>query len=323
MSILQKLGTAIKMRFGQSKEPTLDKTELLNRIEALLQTATVVKETLNKSEVAEMLAILHQTGVKTLSSDIVQLQKIYRGYFEELSPRNQQAERDRVFSTAALAVDEIDRDLIKLREHFAELFDGVDQAEIAVGAMTVTMAAVIGWLNQVDQYFSWLTYFIGNLGTTSRVPPYQLQYVEQHLAAFVAMTDRLVDRPTSQSILTMLETVRRSGADVRLETDGHTVDSYAADSHYSQAFLQTLNGFTIRNPIMMIGSQINVRRQIAYDRDKAQREWLASRVGFLTLKAHGLDPESPEAKKLQAVIERYAELVAKYDHQLGVRGDGY
>ena len=69
----------------------------------------------------------------------------------------------------------------------------------------------------------------------------------------------------------------------------------------------------------MIGNLLNTFRMSRYERMKDLREWLITKLSLLTLEGENLDPDSPEAKKLQAIIVRYMERVAAYDKKLGDR----
>lgn len=321
MSVLQKIGTIVKSLLGKPNSVDLDKTEIINNIETILMTAVSLKDALNKQGVTDSLAMLHQSGVKYLEADVKHLQSIYNVYFQKLPSKWQQAERDVVFSAYRAAVGVLETNLTLLRENFGTVFNGVDSSEITLSEMRVTTVAALGWLENVETYFNWMVYFIGNVVSNGeRVPPYQMIWIQDHVVQIADYTKELLLQSRNETVLTMLEDSRKKGSDLHVEVDGKTIDTYASDSHYSPEMLQAMHGF--RMPSRIVGTIINNHRIKRWENMKAKREWLASKVGYLTLQANGLDPESPEAIRLKNITTKYAELVAQLDKQLLADSDG-
>lgn len=323
MAVFEKLGRMIKTLLGESKTAAVDKPEILVTIETLQKNTAALKDALGRPAVTSALSVLHLKGVKNLSPDVVGMQKIYQVYFQDMPAMLQQREREMVFSASLLAIDRIDLDLTLIRENFSTLFGGVDTAELQVEDLTISTAAVLGWMGHLDAYLSWFLYFIGSLDASGqRVPPYQIKFLQAHVAAVARTTSTIATRPVSSTLLSAIAAIKKDGSDLPLITDGTTLEEYADDRLYPAAINEAVSGFWHLSPTLIVGNQINVLRQSAYDRNKARRDWLASKIGYLTLRAQGLDANDPEAKRLAQIVQRYAELVAGYDRKLGVGQDG-
>ncbi len=319
MSVLQRIGNMFKTQSSTNDKSVLDKIELLNQIDTLSKLAASVLDALQKPGVIKSLIKVQTTGVQNQSDSLKQLQAIYKTYFQKLSAHYQQAERNTVFSVMVDAIEQIIVVLHQLTVQFDTLFDGIEDSSIKLTDITISMAAIVGWLNLVNNYFSWIIYFVCNLNSTERMPPYQMIFLTNNVDMISTYTVFMANRISpSTNFLSMLENIRKEGIDLHLTTNGQTIDAYASDKEYTSEILDSLDAFGFRNPVIIIGNHINQFRLWWIDSNKAKREWLASRVGYLTLQAQGLDPNSPEAIRLQNIIRRYGDMVASYDKKLGV-----
>lgn len=318
MSIFQKLGNIVKALVGTNNSATVDKLEVLNNIESLLQMSHSVLTTLTDSNVITLLQTVQDRGLKNIPPATKTMQAIYQKYFQNLSAKDQHAERLTVFSTIVLATTMIEKELTALRDNFSVMFGGVETAELRVDSLTITSAAALGWLANLNTYFSWITYFIGNIGSNTTTPPYQLILLDKQVEAIARYTSMVAAKPNDVTIVSLAEAIRKSGADLPLIVDGSTIDNYASEQHYASEITTALNGFTIRNPALLVGNWVNVYRERTYTREKLQRDWLASRIGYLTLLAQNADPESAEFKRLTKITQNYAEMIAQLDKKLGI-----
>lgn len=183
-----------------------------------------------------------------------------------------------------------------------------------------------GYIQALSDFAEWVYYLLrlsdeyradgSRANADNKIAPNYVRHkLEDLLPRVVALAEEVFRRPGRGDFVALLDKMVHSGRDLRLQSDGHTIADYANERSYDKAELN-YGELGILNPFSMWGTAAILRRRAYYQRNKAIRDWLATKAARFTLDAAQADPSSPEYARLTKIGQNYADLVAQYDKEL-------
>ena len=243
----------------------------------------------------------------------------YKDYVKGLPGREQSLEVKQPFSTILLTLESIGGNINQIEDNFHSLFVATNNNAPEVTLRSSSLI-VIGYLEKVDNLTTWL----GNLAehltaeTGDMIPPFRTkELLGGAVEAGEFSTFNLYKWNFKQEpLLNEIKEMQRKGSDLTIQADNGTwIDEFAHDNQFS-SMEQTLMTASLKSPIMMAITWGIVRTQDKINLLSSRKDWLTSKIILEQSRLRGLNPESPEYKRLKKATDHYSNLVSKYEQKI-------
>lgn len=150
------------------------------------------------------------------------------------------------------------------------------------------------------------------------IPKYRLAYMDKYLDFVAEAVSAERQRPTD--LVRSLNEMMKKHADVPVnQIDPFTIGTIISLSIVaigSIVAIWKLISFTVEYMLFFLPEKFAAHAIVKYDKIKATREWVATRIALLKLDMAKMDPSSPEYTKLAHIVAAYEEKITDYDQQL-------
>ncbi len=298
----------------------IDKIDVLNSVEELIDTLHALRDAMMDSRVQTKLRDIARNPKPATAYDKM-VKDAYEIYFKALPSSVQMVERRDAFGSLLSAINTGLDDLSQIKESYPDLFGGTQSSDMQATDLKMSAVVTLGYLESLMDLTSWTVYLL-NTSLSSvdpaspQVPPYQTTLLKTDADAVAQTVAEIFNRMGNETFLSAIESLRRRGRDVYIETDGHTIDQYADDRDYNTVELNRAQRF-MRSGALMIGQAYIQYRQSRYEKLKTMRGWLATKVGLLNLQLSGhADKNSAEYHRLEKVVQNYSNQMSLYDKKI-------
>lgn len=139
--------------------------------------------------------------------------------------------------------------------------------------------------------------------------------IQESLPIATHLIAEVLSRGTQSKFLNRLNKISSSHRDVKLKTDGIDITMYAEDGNYDQVELDYTQMGLI-NPLLFVGKWYGAWQHDNYERDKDTRDWIQMRIAYLEQKKAGMDPNGPEAMKIEDILKKYLDKISHLDAKI-------
>ena len=331
MGVLNDIGEAIRKLLKSNKVKPIKKTEIVNMIEN------------NQIGLAQLMDFFDNNGdlCTSIKNDIFTMPgsnpvaSHYHKYIAAINNVAKRAESNKFLGSIHTVVERAAKDHVLMLDKFKSLFDdGTDQTEITPEQIRISHTAYLGYLSSINTLIMYTTYMISIINDTTRIPGYRIKYIEDNLNTVVQLVNTITLRGNSQNIITDVQEITKGGNTLvyndEVSTEVFAEAALAAvtfiSSHWGTiTALGTLVYIAVvgpRNIILWFGESWAEWNRAVYERNKALREWMITKVALLRMQAEGMDTSSPEYIKLQQILTKYSEIIANYDKKIAEYENG-
>lgn len=300
------------------KNKSVDRYNILSPLLATGDYITSTKEAFTLLRTSPYVAVL--TGRdKTTNKNVEKAVFAYKDYVKNLSSQEQTLEKAQPFASILLALESIAGNITAIEDNFQNLFGSVS-TEAPETSLRSSSLVVIGYLEQANAFATWLGSLIEHMSAEvgDMIPPFhskELLTKAAIMADFAVFNLHKWNYKTG-GLLNDLKDMQRKGSDLTLQTkDGDWIDQFAHDSQFTP-MEQELMTASMRSPIMIALTWSHVRLQDKIELLTSQKDWLTSKIILEQSKLRGMDPESPEYKRLKKATDRYSSMVSKYEQKI-------
>jgi len=255
---------------------------------------------------------------KTDNLHVLKAVEAYRDYVKALPPHEQSEEKVEPFSTILSALSSISGNISQIEDNFQGLFGDVAEAK-PESTLRSSSLVVIGYLEEADSYATWLANLTEHMTADhdDMIPPFRTKELTNRasdMAQFAAMN---LNKWSHQhgSFLAEVKSMQVKGSDVAIQSGEMWIDQFAHDNQFSSVE-QNLISASLRSPIMMAMTRGHVKTQEKIDLLTSRKDWVTTKIVLEQSKLRGMNPESPEYRKLKKVNDNYANLVSKLEQKI-------
>lgn len=242
----------------------------------------------------------------------------YKLYLHGLPAHDQAMERQVPLSTVLLALETISGNIELIEDHFNELFgalvSGSGEASIRSSSLVT-----IGYLETADAFTVWLGRFAAHLvfEDDATVSPFWTKEMLVNAQAMGEFVGNNLNKwsPRYKGLLEEIKAMQRKGSDVSIKTGEQYMDEFVHDNQFTNAE-QVLMTASLRSPIMWLIDNRLAAHQQKLELLTTRKDWLISKIALEEARIHGMDPSSPDYKRLQKATDHYASLISKYEQKI-------
>lgn len=243
----------------------------------------------------------------------------YHSYLKLLPNPERNSEVVHPLWTIVETLDTAGHNLTHVEDDFQNLFGNVNPEAPAQGVKSSSLVAS-GYVEEADQFCSWVSNFAEHLTADpgEMIPPFRSRELKNGIADAAAFVTLNLNKwnGNKQGLGNEILQMQKKGIDLPIQTsDGQWIDSYGNDNQWS-ADEQTMMTKGMRSVILMGINGYHVRTQAKIDLLTTRKEWLTAKIIQEQAKLRGMDPNSPEYKKLAKITAKYAAMVSKYEQQI-------
>lgn len=182
--------------------------------------------------------------------------------------------------------------------------------------------ALLGLLRQSELYGTYMTYLWTQIVSTAidpttLIPKYRSEYLLKNQATFVNITNLVSDKDGRYSFLAEMDNVKKKNANLLLYANNQTFDVFANISAYNASMMSYMtSGIAALNVFAWVGEMVDNYNHSRYLKNKNLKEWMESHSAILRLELASVDKNSPEYRKLEAVIAAYDDKITDYDRKI-------
>lgn len=306
-SVFSAIGAAFKKLIGTDADP-VDKVDLMGKYDLLHGTVLKLRDAYGCAPIRTYL-------VEAARADGTPFKKIYEQYLRGANSTVNSMERNGPLSSIHAALTILERDCTEIQQKLTT-FGSADSSSIDVASLRISDAAVLGYYDRGILLCRWAATML-NIAVNSvariAIPPYQPDWCLSNTAPVESFVMSVVNR--GGSFMAAIESMRRAGHDVALQTNGVTLDQYVRDSDYNNVINTAMSGF-IPSPFMFIGKRRIEKERAQIEELKATRNWLTAKIGLMTLDQARSDPNSAEYARQQKILSNYQRDLADADKEL-------
>jgi hypothetical protein len=310
MDALRKIGKLISDAFSSgSEKKSIEKEAILSLI-GNSQMAVDAVLAINKAGIFSAYSNTFRTALSSPG-----FKTAYEAYSRALGYR----EPDGVLSSVYEAMLVASKDLEEIQEKFKWLFDsGTNEVDIDLDQIRVSHAATLGYIHNINVAAEWYCYMVSMVNTPrdlEKVPGYRPVFVVDNVDT-VATLVKYIRVRGKKTFLGDMQAMSEKQHDVFLISNGKTFDTYTHEKDYSHNILPMFGGFTILTPFLWATDLYFTIGRMYYDRNKALRQWMLTKVSIIQMDLNKVDPESPEYVRLIKVLDSYSAMITTYDRKI-------
>lgn len=302
------IGTAIKRLVGSESDP-IDKLDVVGKFELLESTLQNLSAAYKREDVNAAF-----TGALTSPTNN-DFKAVYASYLRISGSQAVAMERQAPMSSIGKALDKVVADCADILSKMST-FGAADSSTTEVTSLKLSDAALLGFYDQAFTLSRWASFMLNiatNVGTDTKTPPFMLAWCVTNASRVESFVRATLNR--SATFMGALDTLRRSGKDVALQTDGVTLDQYARDSDYDNVISTAVAGF-IPSPFMMVGKYRIEKERAQIESLKASKNWLIAKLGLMAIDMAKIDHDSPEYRRQEKILANYQLSLATTDKEL-------
>lgn len=306
--IFSTIGSAIKRLVGSDSDP-IDKLDVVGKFELLVSTLQNLSAAYKRADVNE--AFTSALAGPTNND----FKSIYGAYLKICGSQAAAMERQAPLRSVSAALDKVVTDCTDILSKMGT-FGTVDSSTTEVTQLKLSDAALLGFYDQAFTLTRWASFMINiatNVTASIKTPPFMLAWCVTNVSRVESFVRATLGR--SASFMGALDTLKRSGKDVALQTDGVTLDQYARDADYDNVINTAVSGF-IPSPFMMVGKYRIAKERAQIESLKASKDWLIAKLGLMTIDMAKIDHDSPEYRRQEKILANYQLLLANTDKEL-------
>jgi hypothetical protein len=212
---------------------------------------------------------------------------------------------------------------IKIQEDILKNIDKIMvEKELTIMNTRLGFVSLLGILRQSETYGCYFSYLLDQIFTISNkkgsdIPGYRSKYLVVNKELFIDITNTICDKKGTYSFLNEMDDLKRKNANLLLYANGNTVDMFAKSSNYTSSVLSYLkSGLYALNIFLWVGEIVDDYKHNRYLKNKHIKEWLESHVANLRYDLADKDPDSPEALKLQKIIDAHDSKIVEFDRKI-------
>ena len=304
--------------FKGSSHGQLDKYGILSPLMSAQEYAEATKKLLGVVSTNDgYMAKLAPKFVATSTVD-VQTQVAYRSYLKGLANRDIDIEKHTPLASMVLGVTNVAANLSLVESKFNTLFgdgnDKIDEADIKL-----SLLIIVGYIQKATEYCAWIGQFVAHLSYdgNASLTPFETISLAKDAERFGDFTsfNLSVWNPHHGGILNTISTMQKRGVDVAIKAGGAWIDTFVHDGQFSSGE-QDLMTSSLRNPILIILDASNRATQSRINLLTSRKDWLVAKTVLESDRLRGLDPQSAEYIRLSKIVDKYADLVSKYEQKI-------
>lgn len=300
------------------KDKPIDKFNILSPLLATGEYITAAKDAFllfKSSSYGDVLA----GKIKPANKNVERAVVAYKDYVSSLAGHDRNLERAQPFSTILLSLESISGNLTAIEDNFQTLFGSLskDGADVPMRASSLV---VIGYLEQSNAFAMWLSGLVEHMTAEQddMIPPFRTKELvskASDMGEFASFNLNKWNFKT-KGFLSEITEMQHKGADLTLQAeDGEWIDQYAHNNQFTPVE-QELMTASLRSPIMMLITWNHVRLQDKIDLLSSRKDWLTSKVILEQSRMRGMDPNSPEYKRLKTATDKYSAIASKYEQKI-------
>ena len=257
--------------------------------------------------------------IKPVNASVEKAVMAYKDYVKGLPSHEQSLEKAQPFSTLILALESISGNIHQIEDHFQELFGSIKLEEPNTNLRSSSLV-VIGYLEKADLFSTWLSLLIEHMTaeTGDLIPPFRTKELMDKTPESAEFATLNLHRWNYklEPLLKEIKEMQHKGSDLALMAEGGSwIDDFAHDSQFTPTE-QDLMTASLRSPMMMFVTGGFVLIQDRIELLSTRKDWLTSKLILEQSKLRGMDPDSPEYKRLKKATEHYSNLVSKYEQKI-------
>jgi orotate phosphoribosyltransferase-like protein len=207
----------------------------------------------------------------------------------------------------------------KVQQNFGKIFDS---NEVRIHNITLSQFAVFGMIEQATIFSNFASYLLDMVsndltehdGTRelNNVPQYKVVYVNEHRDLVYELALNL--KTGYVNYLNSIAKIVNSSSNVKMVGSTGTVNvgMIDPDEHMNNFFLRK----ALFNPFFFLGESWVILKNLRFQKNVREKEYLESHVALLKLEMDGMSPDSPEYQHHVKVINAYNEMIAKLDKRI-------
>jgi hypothetical protein len=207
----------------------------------------------------------------------------------------------------------------ELRENMGEYFFN---EKVNLFNLQLSHVIILGLLYQSEQLCTYTEYMYTLLVQSAAkqsksYPRYRLEYLAANSDTIAELVNSLLVKAGSIDYKHIIKNIKINAADFALISDDNTVvaKKLPASVLKNDAMVLTEAGTNGLFIFRLIWEQINTIVDKVHKRRLAQEEWLKAHTAYLIAVLEGKSEDDPETAKLKKVIEKYEEMINKYERQ--------
>lgn len=247
----------------------------------------------------------------------------YEHYLKHLPPQWKKLEERRPLCSIIAITGTMISDLRDLMAHFRDWFS---EENIKDEDVRLSNLIIAGYIESCYRFCNWLQWMFiardhfnrtgGKVKDDEYSPAkYIAKSIENALPTVFKVEEEILYRRSKTSFSTILIAMRNSNKDVSIKSDGIDITTYADDSSYSKVELE-YTAVGLVNPFMSAARHIAQWQRDNYEKNRDLREWISMRIALVEQQQNGMDPNSPEYKKAEAIMKKYLDQISHLDAKI-------
>lgn len=318
MAIVKSIADFFRKSFNPESRNKVDRFGVLSPLMATIEYAEVVQKLLVDDKVRAQYGdlLVGKTDPKNpAQSKAVQA---YKAFVQALPSSERNHEATLPFYTMSVAIGHIITNLGIIEDNFMDLFGDMVGEETEESVIRTSSLVVLGYIETANEFLTWMGQLTAHASQTDElIPPFWTKALIDNahkMGEFVGNNLSLWN-PKSNGLLKAVTQLHKKGADVAVRTGDHWIDEFVHDQQFTFSE-QNLMTASIRGPILMLTDRNLAGYQKKIELYNSRREWLISKIALEEARLAGMDPASPEYKKMRKATDHYAGLVTKYEQKL-------
>lgn len=181
---------------------------------------------------------------------------------------------------------------------------------------------VFGVFQEINMFNKYTSFLIENFsngcsGIIQNPMGYRVKFLREHKEEYIAAVNNAVNNSGLYSFLQDINKIKSNNMDLILYADGASGLPMLNPSAFNiQAKSKIKHGIKGFNVVSAISDWWYDYRLNKYNENKSFKEWLEANRARLMFELSNTDPNSPEAIRLNKIIDVYNREIADYDAKL-------
>jgi len=317
MSIVKSIGDAFRAS-NKDKPNKVDQYDILSPLMGVQDYATTGLDLIKlMAQSTNMVGIL-TGGISSTDKGQVAAASAYKEFIKGIPHQYVSKEREVPLYSLIASIESVVKNIGLVETNFPALFD-VKNNELDESNIRSSSLVVIGYLETANDFITWAGSLIRHATEADYdlIPPFETKSLLLKADKFGQFAGFNLTNwnGNNESIITDIKKMQRKGIDVAIKSGDVWIDTSVSDAQFTPMETDLLSA-SMRSPILMfIDANIRIHQWLMELRT-SRKEWLIAKINLETQKMRGLDPTSPEYKKLTKAIDHYSNLVSQYQQKI-------
>ena len=242
--------------------------------------------------------------------------KAWHDYVTGLPVSIRGAEKLHPFSTILNTLNLISKNLETISETYGTFFSDPD---LDVANVRTSALMLVGYVEASENYCGWVQNLIAHVQNPDgeMISPFMTKNLQTKAGFFGGFSGFNLTKwnDPNLGIVADIHQLQKNGTDVSVRSGDTWIDTFLGDSQLTDS-QQSLMISAMRSPILAL-----VANHVAWTQERIElyshrQEWLIAKVALEQARLNGLDPNSPEFKKLKKMVDKYSDVISRLEQKI-------